>query len=142
MLRTMSRSANLAIACPCGNPEIRCKGLCARCYEAQRLDRRKFGGQRDIAVARDGRACILCRSRNIIVHHRDPARNEAEAFATLCRHCHPRIHSLHILPYGVTAIFAALWWEQHRGQTEQLELPFVEPAPPPEQLPFAFTAVA
>jgi hypothetical protein len=47
-------------------------------------------------------------------------------FSTLCRACHARIHHLYGLRYGMSPFLQKLWQEQHRGQAEQLELPFAQ----------------
>lgn len=117
----------LQICCPCGAPDLLAKGLCAPCYKRWWHNQHFFGGQRETVVRRDGGACTLCGTRErIVVHHR------RRGLITLCRHCHPRVHFLYQLPYGVSPLFRALWWELHSKQTPQLELPFIEEWHPPQ----------
>jgi 5-methylcytosine-specific restriction endonuclease McrA len=94
------------------------------------LSRAHFAGLRNAALARDGRACTVCGTPlDILVHHRRPGVNELRWLVTSCRRCHPRIHFLERLPYGVSPHFRRLWRELHRDEIEQLELPFFAPDP-------------
>ena len=46
-------------------------GLCMTCYRRRRYSVRFFGGNRDSALDRDGRACRGCNARDYLnVHHR------------------------------------------------------------------------
>jgi hypothetical protein len=49
-------SAQHALCCPCGRPDILALGLCASCYTMKRQDEAYFGGLREAVLARDGTA--------------------------------------------------------------------------------------
>ncbi len=116
--------ANL-LCCPCGAQIVGRESACARCRRRQRLSVDKFGGLREQALHRDGYACLLCGSfEQILGHHRKPGKNALERIATLCRRCHPRIHFIKRLAFGVSPLFVQLWIELHRRQPRQRELPF------------------
>jgi 5-methylcytosine-specific restriction endonuclease McrA len=130
----------IRICCPCGSEKRHwARGLCRRCYDARRYSERRFGGQRDAVLARDGYACALSGSHDDLnVHHRSKLR-----FVTLSRGLHTRVHKLRRLPYGMPALFVRLWEEQH-GRSRQLEFALA-PAPEPprvQQQPLEFATAA
>lgn len=107
--------------CVCGRV-CWARGKCRRCYDARRRSEQRFDGQREQTIVRDGGRCRGCSSAiRIVVHHRPVG------FITLCRRCHPRIHLLYRLPYGLSPVLGMLWAELHRGQPEQMLLPGFEP---------------
>jgi len=53
-------TAQHALCCPCGRPEILALGLCASCYTMKRQDEAYFGGLREAVLARDGYRCRGC----------------------------------------------------------------------------------
>jgi hypothetical protein len=53
-------SAQHALCCPCGRPEILALGLCASCYTMKRQDQAYFDGLREAVLARDGYRCLGC----------------------------------------------------------------------------------
>jgi 5-methylcytosine-specific restriction endonuclease McrA len=115
----------IVLFCRCGPVSILARGLCARCYAADRVSHIRFGGLRERAIVRDGRRCTGCGSEDVIVHHRrrGPGR-DLDRLATLCPVCHARIHKTLRLRFGrLTPWMRELWREQHPGLAEQLELP-------------------
>jgi hypothetical protein len=92
----------MVLFCSCGSSSILARGLCARCYAANRHDRKRFGGLRERAIVRDGRRCTGCGSEHLIVHHRRRGRGrDLCRLATLC-------------PIWLLE----LWREQHPGLAE------------------------
>jgi hypothetical protein len=92
------------------------------CYRRGRYSLRFFGGNRDSALERDGRACRGCRARHYLnVHHRQPG--DHARLVTLCAGCHARVHRSRILRCWLPEILVALWREWHPGSAEQLQLP-------------------
>lgn len=111
--------------CPCGSLRLFCSGLCHPCYRQVSHSRRRFGGQREAVLARDGRCCVVCGNRPIRphVHHRRPGRHHPRWLLTLCPRCHARIHKLVALDRcWVTPRLMELWAEQHPGAPLQLQL--------------------
>jgi len=106
--------------CPCGQPPA-VAGLCRHCYFARWRSKRRFGGNRDRVLTRDGRACCVCGAgSDVIVHHRRPGQNRTELLATLCRSCHAALHR-RAQPAGFwPELLIHLWEEQHHGCPQQL----------------------
>jgi hypothetical protein len=126
----------MAWCCPCGATELHARGLCLRCYDAWLRSQRRFGGQREAVIRRDGERCLICSTpEQVIVHHRSK-----KVFATLCRGDHARVHHLRRLRWGMNEFLRQLWREQHSKQPEQLELSLEAPPAPPEQLPLIVLA--
>jgi hypothetical protein len=120
--KTMDGVVQSALWCPCGAAHVYALGHCRRCYDSQRHSLRRFGGRRDEVLGRDRYRCQNCGDAEILVHHRRPD-DPASALITLCRRCHPRVHHRRRLYVGMPDLLIKLWWEQHRGQAEQLILP-------------------
>jgi hypothetical protein len=92
------------------------------CYRRRRYSVRFFGGNRDSALERDGRACRGCQSRHYLnVHHRHPG--DHARLVTLCAGCHARVHRTQILRRWLPEILIDLWREWHPDVVEQLRLP-------------------
>jgi hypothetical protein len=92
------------------------------CYRRRRYSALFFGGNRDLALEHDGRACRGCRSRHCLnVHHRRPG--DHTQLVTLCAGCHARVHRTRILRHCLPEILVDLWREWHPDAIEQLRLP-------------------
>lgn len=106
---------------------------CPVCRRRARLNRERFGGEREAVLRRDDYQCQACgelRASLVVVHHRRPGSRQRRHMITLCRSCHARAHFLYRPSFGVALdapLLYALWRELHRGQPEQLILL----APPP-----------
>jgi hypothetical protein len=116
-------SVQRALFCSCGNlPAI--AGLCRRCYARAAQSRRRFAGNRDAVLTRDGRRCQACGGREwLAVHHRQPGCHDVALLITLCAACHARLHRLSALRRWIPEALAPLWAEQHPGRPLQLQLP-------------------
>ena len=89
-----------------------------------------FGGNRDSALERDGRACRGCNARQYLnVHHRRPG--DHTQLMTLCAGCHARVHRSRILRRWLPEILVVLWREWHPDAVEQLQLEIELSAAPP-----------
>jgi DNA-directed RNA polymerase subunit RPC12/RpoP len=134
----------MVLFCHCGRSSILARGLCARCYATDRVNRTRFGGLRERAMVRDGRRCTGCGSEKVVVHHRRPGSvRTLRCLATLCPRCHARIHRTLRLRYGrLTPWMRELWREQHPGLAEQLELPLDGLCAPEEAVQKAMFHVA
>jgi hypothetical protein len=100
------------------------------CYRRRRYSARFFGGNRDSALERDGRACRGCNARRYLnVRHRHPG--EHTQLVTLCAGCHARVHRSRILRRWLPEILVVLWREWHPDAVEQLRLPIEMSAAPP-----------
>jgi len=85
--------------CSCGQGRAAVAGLCIACYRRWQYSARFFGGNRDSALDRDGRACRGCHARDYLnVHHRRPG--DRTQLVTLCAGCHARVHRSRILGAG------------------------------------------
>jgi hypothetical protein len=92
------------------------------CYRRRRYSALFFGGNRDSALERDGRACRSCQSQHYLnVHHRSPG--DHTQLVTLCAGCHARVHRTRILRRWLPEILVDLWREWHPDAVEQLRLP-------------------
>ena len=69
--------------CSCGQGRAAVAGLCMTCYRRRQYSARFFGGNRESALDRDGRACRGCQARDYLnVHHR--RRGDHTQLVTLC----------------------------------------------------------
>jgi hypothetical protein len=108
--------------CPCGRHLPAIAGLCTPCYERRRRSRRRFGGQREIVLARDGHCCRVCAAPcRIVVHHRRPGNHDPDWLTTLCAACHAAVHRTLALRKWLPPLLLLLWEEQHPGRPVQLQ---------------------
>jgi hypothetical protein len=92
------------------------------CYRRRRYSVYFFGGNRESALERDGRACRGCQAQHYLnVHHRHPG--DHTQLVTLCAGCHARVHRTRILGRWLPEILVDLWREWHPDVVEQLRLP-------------------
>jgi hypothetical protein len=95
---------------------------CMSCYRRRRYSACFFGGNRESALERDGRACRGCQAQHYLnVHHRHPG--DHTQLVTLCAGCHARVHRTRILGRWLPEILVDLWREWHPHAVEQLRLP-------------------
>lgn len=113
--------------CTCGGP---LPGRAARCRACSRRllnSGRRFGGNRDAVVERDGGCCRGCGVRgagkSLHVHHRQPGRHDPSLLVTLCAACHARVHRLRSNRRWLPAPLLEWWREQHPASPLQLQLP-------------------
>ena len=127
----MVAAGDLALrVCSCGQGRAAVAGLRMTCYRRRRYSARFFGGNRDSALDRDGRACRGCNARDYLnVHHR--RRGDQTQLVTLCAGCHARVHRSRILRRWLPEILVVLWREWHPDAVEQLQLPIELSAAPP-----------
>jgi hypothetical protein len=127
LLGTPSRALSFArrqarLFCPCGDTRLLASGLCSRCYSRQAHSRLRFAGYRDRVLARDGRRCRGCGSKQkLAVHHRRPGVHHPRFLITLCAACHARIHRLQAVRHWVEPALVPLWREQHPEVPVQLQ---------------------
>ena len=122
------------ICCPCGSTELHARGLCLRCYDQRRRSLQRFGGLREIVLARDGYRCTACGTPTFVVHHRRPF-GTSRIYVTLCPSCHARVHRTLYVRWWMDEYLRQLWREQHPRLAEQLALPLLDPPSiEPEQL--------
>jgi hypothetical protein len=108
--------------CSCGSERLYASGLCAPCYGRQAHSRRRFAGERDAVLERDGRCCRVCGvARQLAVHHRRPGVHRRRLLITLCAACHARVHRLGALRRWTEPALVALWREQHPETPLQLQ---------------------
>lgn len=111
---------HLVPLCRCGR-EAAWTGLCEPCYWRARDDRRRYDGQREATLARDGGACRACgATKDVLVHHR--TRGQHAALVTVCRPCHALIHHLAAITRLLPEPLVDLWAEQHPAAPRQLQL--------------------
>ena len=112
--------------CPCGAATAAIAGLCSRCYRARRRSKDRFGGNREIVLARDEYQCRSCGAGNprLHVHHRRPGDHQPERLITVCAACHARLHRLAAIRRWIPQALATLWAEQHPLVPMQLQLAF------------------
>jgi endogenous inhibitor of DNA gyrase (YacG/DUF329 family) len=87
---------------PKRSDQIYCNPICQKTYSDRRYkDEIRFGGNRELALKRDGYKCVLCGVKEgITVHHKDGSgqsdnpNNELENLITLCRSTHCMEHGL------------------------------------------------
>lgn len=78
------------------------QAFCSKtCIDVSFKRRKRFDGNRDAAMARDGYQCRLCGKREqLVVHHIDGTgetsspNHGVENLAVLCRACHMAVHRL------------------------------------------------
>jgi hypothetical protein len=116
-------STQRTLFCPCGDlPAI--AGFCCRCYGHRARSRRRFAGNRETVLDRDGRRCQACGGREwLAVHHRQPGCHDLDRLITVCAACHARMHRLSAVRRWIPEALAPLWAEQHPGSPLQLQLP-------------------
>jgi hypothetical protein len=122
-------SAQHALSCPCGRPEILALGLCASCYTMKRQHEAYFGGLREAVLARDGYCCRGCGAsgrgkRKIIVHHRVPGVSRLDLMISLCPGCHAKVERTKMVLLEMNPLLLMLWREQHPEGQEQIMLGF------------------
>jgi len=101
--------------------------MCALCTRRERLNRERFGGERNHVLARDGKQCQGCgelEERLLLVHHRKPGRNHRRLLVTLCRRCHVKVHRTWRPRFGFGGLLRELWREAHPDLAEQREFAF------------------
>lgn len=121
------KSAQLAMACRCGQTNILALGLCATCYTLKRHDEEYFGGLREAVLERDGYACRVCGAsgrdkRSITVHHRVPGKSKLHLMISLCPGCHAKVHRTKAVLSEMPPLLLELWREQHPNGQEQFIL--------------------
>jgi hypothetical protein len=136
-------TAQHALCCPCGRPEILALGLCASCYTMKRQDEAYFGGLREAVLARDGYRCRGCGAsgrgkRKITVHHRVPGVSRLELMISLCPGCHAKVERTKMVLSEMTPLLLELWREQHPEGQEQVMLAFNARGPATQAVPLAF----
>ena len=95
-------------------------GRCPPCYWADYNWRRRFDGNREEVIHRDGNQCRACGSTgDLIVHHRRPGFNYPDLLVSLCRPCHAQVHALRSIRRYVPPFVVTLWAEQHPGDWAQ-----------------------
>ena len=120
--RKSGRGSQRSLFCSCGQATPAVAGLCMTCYRRRRYSALFFGGKRDSALDRDGRACRACHARHYLnVHHRRPG--DHNQLVTLCAGCHARVHRTRLLGRWLPEFLVALWREWHPDAVEQLQLP-------------------
>ena len=62
--RQPGRGSQLILFCSCGHATPAVAGLCMSCYRRLRYSALFFGGNRESALDRDGRACRGCQSQH------------------------------------------------------------------------------
>ena len=116
------RGTQRSLFCSCGQATPAVAELCMSCYRRRRYSVHFFGGNRESALERDGRACRGCQSQHYLnVHHRQPG--DHTQLVTLCAGCHARVHRTRILRHCLPEILVDLWREWHPDTIEQLRLP-------------------
>ena len=92
--REVKAGTQRVMHCPCGQPKVLARGLCATCYTLKRQDEAYFGGHREEVLKRDGYRCrvVGCTTlkrgkRSVAVHHREPGNNDPATMITLCLSC-------------------------------------------------------
>jgi hypothetical protein len=136
-------TAQHALCCPCGRPEILALGLCPTCYTMKRQDEAYFGGLREAVLARDGYRCRGCGAsgrgkRKITVHHRVPGISRLELMISLCPGCHAKVERTKMVLSEMTPLLLELWREQHPEGQEQIMLAFKATGLAAQGVPQAF----
>ncbi len=133
--RRFRRAGQRDLFCPCGEAAPQIAGLCRACYRGKALSKRRFGGNREAAIRRDGRRCRACGRENLFgrwlhLHHRERGRSDEDSLVTLCARCHPRVHRLLRLRVWMPDFFVELWREQHPASPLQLQFALLPLLPP------------
>jgi hypothetical protein len=102
----MTKGAQSAICCSCGNEKILALGLCATCYTPKRQDAEYFGGLREQVLERGGYACRVCGDPDPRVHHREPGKSVLQLMIALCAGVSREGPPDEGCPYGVSAASA------------------------------------
>lgn len=136
----MTKLAQRAMHCRCGNQQMLAHGLCATCYTLRRQDEAYFGGLREQVLERDGYACRVCgasgrRKRSIVVHHRVPGKSLVHLMISLCPACHAKVSCTKAVLSAMPPLLLELWREQHPKAHEQTTLDFRQRLPAPEPVP-------
>ena len=88
---------------PKRSDQIYCSKLCQRNPSTQiSHDLKRFGGNRELALRRDGYKCVMCgRIDGVNVHHKDDSgnsenpNNDPDNLISLCDACHMKTHKIH-----------------------------------------------
>lgn len=135
----MASPRQIVMHCPCGNPKVLARGLCATCYTLKRQDDSYFGGHREAVLKRDDYRCRVpdCTTvkrgkRSVAVHHREPGNSDPGKMLTLCLACHAKVTRTLFLQDDWPEFLRVLWREQHPDAHEQSALKFVVAAPAAE----------
>ena len=125
------KTKQLVMHCPCGNPKVLAKELCATCYTLKRQDEEYFGGNREVVLKRDGYRCRVlgCTTtkrgkRSLAVHHRQPGNSDPAVMITLCLVCHAKVTRTLFVQDDWPELLRVLWREQHPNGHEQSMLDF------------------
>ncbi len=123
----VTKTAQMALSCPCGRHKIIALGLCATCYTLRRYDEAYFGGLREAVLERNGCACRVCGApgrgkRSITVHHREPGKSIRNLRISLCPGCHAKVHRTKAVLTEMSPLLLLLWREQHPDGQEQFML--------------------
>lgn len=130
----MSKPAQGAMHCRCGNAKIIAHGLCWTCYSLKRQDEAYFGGLREKVLERDGYCCRVCAELPEVdrlcvgqppsVHHRVPGVSKLYLMITLCAAHHAQVERLQMVAKIMSPLLLILWREQHPNGQEQTMLNF------------------
>ena len=128
----MKAGTQRVMHCPCGQPKVLARGLCATCYTLKRQDEAYFGGHREEVLKRDGYRCgvLGCSTlkrgkRSVAVHHREPGNNDPATMITLCLSCHAKVSRTFYVQDDWPEFLRVLWREQHPNGHEQSALNFL-----------------
>jgi 5-methylcytosine-specific restriction endonuclease McrA len=125
--RTGGRARQRGLFCSCGGPLPRRAARCRSCTHGLWYSRRRFGGNREAVLERDGYRCRSCGAgkapRRLHVHHRRPGQDATEFLITLCARCHARVHCLRFNGRWLPEPLLVFWREQHPASPLQLQLP-------------------
>ena len=132
----MKAGTQRVMHCPCGQPKVLARGLCATCYTLKRQDEAYFGGHREEVLKRDGYRCRVlgCTTlkrgkRSVAVHHREPGNNDPATMITLCLSCHAKVSRTLYVQDDWPEFLRVLWREQHPEGHEQGALNFATMTP-------------
>jgi len=121
-----SKARQKALFCPCGEAVPTIAGFCGRCYRARAHSRRRFDGNRDLVLARDGGRCRCCGAgkpdgSRLPVHHRFAGVHREELLVTLCAAYHARVHRRQRQRGWLPEVLVQFWREQHPDLPLQLQ---------------------
>ena len=138
----MKAGTQRVMHCPCGQPKVLARGLCAVCYTLKRQDEAYFGGHREKVLKRDDYRCrvpgcttIKRGKRSVAVHHREPGNSDPAKMVTLCLPCHAKVSRTLYLENDWPEFLRVLWREQHPQGHEQRPLNFASTVPALQRVP-------